>query len=66
MGELEAGGVELDLCAVEQGVVIGGAGGDFIQLIDHLDDVVQLALGQGQGQVAGDGGGEGGPGEGFA
>ena len=60
-GEGQTGGVELHLRAVEEGVVVGGTGSDLVQLIDHLDDVVQLPLGQGQGQVAGDGGGEGGP-----
>ena len=65
-GELEAGGVELHLRAVEQGVVVGGARGDLVQDIDHLDDVVQLPLGQGEGQIPQDGGGEGGPGKGLA
>ena len=46
--------------------MIGGARGDLVQDVDHLNDVIQLPLGQGQGQVAGDGGGKGGPGEGLA
>ena len=32
----------------EQGVIIGGAGGDLIQRIDHLDDSVQNTLGHHQ------------------
>ena len=40
--------------------------GDLVQDVDHLNDVIQLPLGQGQGQVPGDGSGEGGPGEGLA
>ena len=40
--------VELDLHAVEQGVVVGGAGGDLIQRVEHLDDAVQNPLGQHQ------------------
>ena len=52
--------VELYLHAVEQGVVIGGAGGDLIQRIDHLDDAVQNTLGHHQTQVAGSGGQRGG------
>ena len=57
MGQGQPGGVELDLRAIEQGVVVGGTGSQLVQLIDHLNDVVQLPLGQGQGQVAGHGGG---------
>ena len=56
--------VELDLYAVEQGVVIGGARGDFIQGVEHFDDAVQNPLGQYQAQVAG-GGVEGGGDEAF-
>ena len=40
--------VELDLHAVEQGVVVGGAGGDLIQRVEHFDDAVQNSLGQHQ------------------
>ena len=47
--------VELDLDAVEQGIVVGGAGGHLVQGIDHLDDAVQDALGQHQAQIAGGG-----------
>ena len=53
--------VELDLHAVEQGVVVGGAGGHLVQSVDHFDDAVQDALGQHQAQVAGgclEGGGD--------
>ena len=32
--------VELDLHAIEQGIVIGSARGDFIQGINHLNDAV--------------------------
>ena len=45
--------VELDLHAIEQGIVVGGARGDAVQGVDHLDDAVQDALGQHQAQVAG-------------
>ena len=38
--------VELYFHAVEQGVVVGGAGGDLIQGVDHFDDAIQDALGQ--------------------
>ena len=65
-GELQPGGVELHLRPVEEGVVVGGAGGQLVQGVDHLDDVVQLPLGQGQGEVPGHRGGEGGPGGGLA
>ena len=51
--------IELHLHAIEQGVVVGGAGGDLVQGVDHLDDAVQDALGHHQAQVAG-GGGQGG------
>ena len=40
VGQGQPGGVELDLRAVEQGVVVGGAGGQLVQLVDHLNDVV--------------------------
>ena len=51
--------IELHLHAIEQGVVVGSAGGDLVQGVDHLDDAVQDALGHHQAQVAG-GGGQGG------
>ena len=44
--------VELHLHAVEQRVVVGSAGGDFIQRVNHLNDAVQNALGQHEAQVA--------------
>ena len=65
-GELQPGGVELDLRPIEEGVVVGGAWGQLVQGIDHLNDVIQLALGQGQGEVPRHGGGEGGVGGGLA
>ena len=40
--------VEFDLHAIEQSVIIGGAGGDLIQGVEHLDDAVQEPLGQHQ------------------
>ena len=33
------------------GSVLCGAGGQLVQLVDHLDEVVQLPLGQGEGQM---------------
>ncbi len=36
--------VELDLDAVEQGVVVRGAGGDLVERVDHLDDAVEDTL----------------------
>ena len=45
--------VELDLYTIEQGVVVGGARGDLVQGVDHLNDAVQNPLGQYQAQVAG-------------
>ena len=45
--------VEFDLHAVEQGVVVDGAGGDLIQGVEHFDDAVQNSLGQHQTQIAG-------------
>ena len=33
--------IELDLNAVEQSVVIGGAGGNLVKGVDHLDDAVE-------------------------
>ena len=47
--------VELHLHTVEQRVVAGGAGGDLVQGVDHLDDAVQDPLGHHQAQVAGGG-----------
>ena len=47
--------VELYFHAVEQGVVVGGAGGDLDQGVDHFDDAIQDALGQHQAQIAGGG-----------
>ena len=43
--------VEFDLYAVEQGIVVGGAGGHLVKRVDHLDDAVQYPLGQHQAQV---------------
>ena len=51
-------GVELDLRAIEQGVVICGAWRDLIQSVDHLDDIVKLPLRKSEAQVAGNGRGE--------
>ncbi len=51
--------VELDLHTVKEGVVVGGAGGDFIQSVNHFNNAVQDPLGQHQRKVAG-GGVEGG------
>ena len=59
--KLETCRVKLHLGTVEQGIVIGGAGGNFVQLLDHLNDIVQLAFGQGEGQIPWNGSGEGGP-----
>ena len=61
---LHPGIVELHFHAVEQGVFVGGAGGYLVQGVDHLDDGIQLPLGDDQRQVAG-GGLQGGPGEAF-
>ena len=44
--------IELHFHAVEQRVVVGSAGGDFIQRVNHLNDAVQNALGQHEAQVA--------------
>lgn len=44
--------VELHFHAVEQRVVVGSAGGDFIQRVNHLNDAVQNALGQHEAQIA--------------
>ena len=45
--------VELDFHAVEQGAVVGRAGSDLVEGIDHLDDAVEDPLGQHEGEVAG-------------
>ena len=66
IGQGQPGGIELDLRPVEQGIIVGGAGGQLVQLVDHFNDIVQLPLGQSQGQVPGHGGGEGGVNEGLA
>ena len=44
--------IELDLHAVEQGVVVRGARGDLVKRVYHLDDIVEDALGQDKAQVA--------------
>ena len=51
--------IELDLHAIQQGIIVGSAGGDLIQGINHFDNAVQDPLGQHQAQVAG-GRGQGG------
>ena len=53
--------VELHFHTVEEGIVVGGAGGHFIQGVDHLNDTVQDALGKHQTQITGrcvEGGGQ--------
>ena len=45
--------VEFYFHTIEQGIIIGSAGGNFIQRIDHLDDAIQNALGEHKAQVAG-------------
>ena len=50
---LRPGRIVLALDAVQQGVIVGGAGRDRIQRVQRLDDVVQLALWHAQAQVAG-------------
>ena len=47
--------VELDLHTVKQGIVIGGAGGDLVKGVNHLNDAVKDALGNYQTQIAGGG-----------
>ena len=47
--------VELNLHAIQQGIIIGSAGGNLVQRIDHFDNAVQNSLGQHQAQVAGGG-----------
>ena len=46
--------VELDLDAIKQGVITCGTRCNFVEGIDHLDDVVKDALRDNQGQVPGD------------
>lgn len=60
--EFQPRGVEFDLHAVEQGIVVGCSRSDLVQGVDHLDDVVHMPFGQHQAQIAG-GGVEGGLGE---
>ena len=43
--------VELNLHAVQQRIVVGRAGGDLVQGVDHLDNAVQDSLGNHQAQV---------------
>ena len=43
--------IELHLDAVEEGIIVGGAGGDLIQGVNHLNDAVQQALRQHQAQI---------------
>ena len=38
--------VELDLHAVQQGIVIGGSRGNAVECIDHFDDAVEDSLGK--------------------
>ena len=45
--------VELDLYAVEQRIVVGSAGGNLVERADHLNDVVQNALGKHEAEIAG-------------
>ena len=47
--------VELNFYTVQQGVVVGGTGRNFIQCVDHLDDAVKDPLGQYQAQISGSG-----------
>ena len=48
--------IELDLHAVQQRIVVGRAGGDTIQGVDHFHNAIQDALGQHQAQIARRGG----------
>ena len=52
---LDLVGVELQLRAVQQGLVGGEAGDDHVQHLDELDDVGHGAVGHGGGDVAGHG-----------
>ena len=47
--------IKLDLHAVEQRVVVGRAGGDLVEGVDHLDDAVEDALGDHETEIAGRG-----------
>ena len=47
-----AGGVVFTLDAVEQRVVVGGAGSDAVQGVEGLDDIVQLTLGKTEAQIS--------------
>ena len=44
--------VELDLHAVQQRVVVGRAGGDLVEGVDHFDDAVENALRDDEREVA--------------
>ena len=48
--------IKLDLDAVEQRVVVGRAGGDLVEGVDHFDDAVENALRDDEREVAGRGG----------
>ena len=52
LGQDDAGAVEFDFDAVEQRVVVRHAWGDVVECLDHLDDVVEVALRQDEGQIA--------------
>ena len=41
---LYLGIIELDLHSIKQGVFIGGSRSNFIQRIDHFNDIIQLPL----------------------
>ena len=45
--------IELDLDAVEQGIVVRCAGSDLVKRVDHLDDSVENSLRDNKGEVAG-------------
>ena len=45
--------IELDLDAVEKGVVVCGAGGDLVEGVDHLNDAVEDSLGDDEREVTG-------------
>ena len=47
--------IELDLHAVEQSVIVGGAGRHLVQGVNHFNDAVENSLGQHQTQIAGGG-----------
>ena len=50
--ELQPCRVELDLRAVKKRIIVRRARGDFVELIDHLNDVIELPLGKRQREVA--------------